>query len=189
MAIQAIKKKKKKWIPILATKEFSNIEIGETLVADPKEATNKSIEVSMMNLMGDSKKQYVKVSFIIKEIKEGKALTEINKISLMDSHVKRITKRAKEKVDDSFKCTSKDNITFRIKPLLLTRNKTKGSVLTSLRKKSREVIQELSKTNTFNELASMILSYKLQKTVTESIKKIYPLSFTEIRIFKKEKSL
>ena len=53
----ADKKKRKKWIPILSTKEFHNMEIGETYIEDPATAIGKVVTINLMVLTRDPKKQ------------------------------------------------------------------------------------------------------------------------------------
>ena len=117
----ALKKKKKTWISILAPKEFNEMEIGETLISDPQEAINKHIAVSLMAITNDIKKQSVRVVFKITEIKENKALTEIIGYEIIDAYLKRITKRAKSKVEDSYDVITKDDVKVRIKPVIMKR--------------------------------------------------------------------
>jgi len=88
MAKQEIKGKKKHWYSILPTSNFRIQEIGETLTADPSRLIGKTVAVNGMDLMRDPKKQNIKVTFRITEIKDNKALTEIKSYQVLNSKQK-----------------------------------------------------------------------------------------------------
>ena len=77
--------------------------------------------------------------------------------------------------------TTKDDVTFRIRPLLLTRYKTHKSVLTALRKKALETIQQVVSEIESSDIYSLIISHKLQMETKNSLKKIYPIAICEIK--------
>ncbi|HLC55869.1 MAG TPA: hypothetical protein VJJ23_01400 [Candidatus Nanoarchaeia archaeon] len=181
----ALKKKKKTWISILSPKEFNEMEIGETLISDPQEAINKHIAVSLMAITNDIKKQSVRVVFKITEIKDNKALTEIIGYEIIDAYLKRITRRAKSKVEDSYDVITKDNIKVRIKPVIMTKNETSNSVLTSIHHKSKELLIENFKNNSYNDIVNGLITHNLQKAIRDGLKKIYPIAVSEIRYFRR----
>src|SRR3989338_5688722 len=137
-----IKKKKKIWVSILADKDFNNQEIGETLCEEPKQLIGRCIDVNLMTLTNDPKKQNVKLQFKVREIKGEKVEAEVIGYELNTSHVKRVIRRGSEKIDDSFLVETKDNVKYRIKPLLLTRYGTKRSILSAIRAKMREIAMD-----------------------------------------------
>src|SRR3989338_7325810 len=95
-------KKKKKWITILASSEFGNQEIGETYVEEPEQAVGRSVETNLMMLTKDPKKQNFNVYFEIYSVKNNQALTKLRSYSIQVAQLKRITKKGKNKLDDSF---------------------------------------------------------------------------------------
>ena len=47
---QELKKKKKKWVQILASREFNNQEMGETYVDEAENCIGRSMELNLMML-------------------------------------------------------------------------------------------------------------------------------------------
>ena len=181
----ALKKKKKYWVPILATREFDYMEIGESLVAEPSSLVGKKVVVNFMHLTNDIKKQNTKLHFKVKEVKEDKAYTEIVGLEMVEAYIKRVIKKSREKLDDSMQVITKDEVKVQVKSLIITRNQTKGSILALLRKKAREMLIALAKENTYDAFIDMLLTNELQRKMRDTLKKIYPIAVSEIRILQK----
>ncbi len=180
-----IKKKKKIWIKIIAPKEFNDVEIGESLVTDASDLLNRTVIANLMMLTGDMKKQNVKIKFIIKEVKEDTAIADIYGYQIVKSYARRIIGDIKSRIEDSFLCDTKDAVKLRIKPLVLTRYKTKGSILKIIRKNIKSILIDEIKKQDYKEIIDSLISYQLQKEMKNKLSKIYPISFFEIRILEK----
>ncbi|MBI2508191.1 hypothetical protein HYV89_04525 [Candidatus Woesearchaeota archaeon] len=186
MAKQEIKVKKKHWYSILPTPGFRIPEIGETLTSDPSKLVGKTVTMTGMDLLHDPKKQNVKITFRITEIKDNKALTEIKGYQIMPSSIKRMMHPGKSKVDQSFKLETKDNIAVVAKPVLITKSKTTKGVLSKIRKNSEEFLRAAVKKQSYQENIHALLEAKLQVQLREHLKKIYPVTGCQIRIFEKQ---
>lgn len=186
MPKEIIKKKKKKWYSILASQEFRQTEIGETISSSPNSLIGRTINVNLSQLTKDMKKQNYSITFKITDVKDDRALTEVKKYFLNSSAIKRIISRDKNKIIDSFTAKTKDNINIRIKPLLITKSKTKKSVLTALRKKTQEIFKKEISLKTYSELISSLLDYRYIVQIKNKLKKIYPLSTLQIKALIKE---
>lgn len=172
---QELKKKKKKWIPILASKEFNNQEIGETYVEESENCIGRTVELNLMMLTKDPKKQNFNVSFKITDAKNNQAHTELIGYSLQKAQLKRLTKKGKNKVEDSFNYKTKDDLNIVIKPIMLTKALTYKTTLSQLRKLSREFLSDYTKNNIYSEIMKDIISGKLQKDIKINSKKVSPL--------------
>ncbi|MAG52857.1 MAG: hypothetical protein CMH62_02745 [Nanoarchaeota archaeon] len=179
------RRKKKRWFTILSTSYFNNTEIGQTTVAESSSLIGKNVCISLMNLTQDIKAQNTKITFKIKEVKDEKALTELVKYEIVPSSLKRMVHKDKEKIDDSFKLKTKDNIDIKIKPFLVTKSSTKRSVLTSLRKKTIELLTNSIKNTTYEGVLENIIRFKIQSTLRKELTKVYPLSHFHIRKLEK----
>lgn len=183
---RTIKKKKKKWYKVVAPPEFKNLTLGETPASDISEVKGRIFKISLMNLTNDLKKQNIVISFKTldnssqSEIKTESIKYEINKV-----HIKRLVRKGKGKIDDSFVIETKDKVKVRIKPLLLTRNKTQHNVMTAIRWGAREFIQKEADEKKFSELLMSVVQTDLQRRLKKALKKIYPISISEIRILQK----
>ena len=177
------KKKRKKWFSIPASKEFRELEIGEVPANSVEDLLNKHLSVPLSMITNDFKKQGILITFRVTEIKDNKPVTEIKKIEMQPTAVKKAARRDKNKIDDSFESKTKDNISVKVKPLLLTRNKTKSSILSVVRKEARKFLIERINSLTYSDLVQQILNARIQKELRDKLNKIYPLSFCQIRSF------
>lgn len=181
----ALKKKKKKWISILASKEFNNVELGETFVDENEKVIGKVVCANMMNLVRDAKKQNIQLYFIVTDIKDNIANTDMYGYEMVNAFIKRFSKKAKERIDNSFDCVSQNNVKFKIKPILMTKGVAHKSVATSLRKKSEELISGYAKQTPFTEIMKSVMLGNIQKDLKTELKKIYPLNSCIIKSLKK----
>lgn len=172
---------KKHWVSVLATKEFGSMEIGEIPYTDVKTLNGRVMRINLYVLTNDSRKQNAELSFKIIDSDGKVANTELIGYKILNAYIKRVIRKGKEKVDDSFVCESKDNIKIAVKPFFITKNKTNNSIVTKLRMSIRQMVSEYSKTIEFEKLVREATSNNLQKNLRQELKKIYPLNLLELR--------
>jgi len=175
------KKRKKAWFQIVAPKLFREQIIGESLVGEAGELKDRCITSNLMALTNDMKGQNINITFRLKEVKNNRAYAEVVGYKMIPTTIRRIVRRGKDKIDDSFVCKTSDGINVRIKILLITRGDTKGSVIRKLRKSSINAICAYAKKTTYENFMSDIVTYRLQRFLRDSVNKIYPLKNCEIR--------
>ncbi|MDP4012748.1 MAG: hypothetical protein Q8R00_04045 [Candidatus Nanoarchaeia archaeon] len=186
MATIASKKLKKRWVSIYSQRQFfKGQEIGETFTSDPTATVGKVLNINLMNLTGDPKKQSFNARFKVTGSEEGKAVADFIGYQMGTSQIKRLVRKATNKIEDSFDVETKDKVKLKIKPLLLTRNLAHNSVLTSLRKQTREFVANRFKETDYSSIVSEIISGKLQKDIKLTLKKTYPINIVEIKTLKK----
>ncbi len=122
------------------------------------------------------------------KVEEDKATSTPVKIELLPNFLKRIVRKGSDYVEDSFS-TNCTNAQLQIKPLLVTRRRVSRAVLNSLRKKVQEELIEYVKSRDTITIFEDILKNKLQKELSLTLKKIYPLSVCEIKTLKVGKSI
>lgn len=105
-----------------------------------------------------------------------------NNIELIKSYIRRIMRKRTNYVEDSFQARCSD-IRVTIKPLLITRKKVSRAVRKNLRNTTRKFILEYIKEKTYIEICNEILDETLKRIMLPKLKKIYPLSFSDIRVF------
>ena len=125
---------------------------------------------------------------LIVKIKDNKAIAIPRRIKLMPFFLRRMMRKGTNYIEDSFSTVCKD-AQIRIKPFLISRKKVSRAVRKALREKAKEELIEYTKDKNSEVLFDEILKNHLQKSLSLKLKKIYPLSLCEIRIFKIEKSL
>ncbi len=176
-----VSKIKKKWYQILAPKEFNETLIGETPSLDPRLLIGKIIRVNLMGITRDMKKQNINMTFRVNGLKENKAETEVTGYKIMPAFIKRIIRRDRNNLHDSFVCKTSDEKNVRLKPLIITVNKTKGAVINSLMNALRTNLREYVRKITYKELVNELVSHKLQSNLKIPLRKIYPLRSFEIK--------
>lgn len=179
------KKKKRKWIPIIAPALFKHEELGETLISDSSSLIGRNVPINLADLTKSLKQQNIDLIFRIESIKEDKASTILLSYKLLPSYLKRITRRIGSKIEESFECKTKDGIKIRIKPLLIIKIKIKSSLSKSLRKTTKTVLSELVAQNSFDDLILSLISFRLQKELKFKLKNIYPVASCEIKVMQK----
>ncbi len=185
-AADSKKAKKKKWFPIIAPETFQNKVIGEVLLEDASVLMNRTVKVNMMQLMGDMKKQSVNIMFKVNDVKDGKAYTQAVKFEISAFSMKRLAKREKDKLSDSFVVKTADGKLVRLKSVMITNAMTNGAVLASLIKTCRAVCKEIVNKIKFEQLLIDLVTYKFQKEIRESLHKVYPLRNFDIRVMELE---
>ena len=102
---------------------------------------------------------------------------------ILPTFIRRVIRKRTDYVEDSFKTKCKDAEII-IKPLLVTRRRVSRRVRKALREKAREEIINYVKDKNSEKIFEDILKNQLQKPLSLTLKKIYPLSLCEIRIIK-----
>lgn len=173
--------KKKKWFKVQAPKLFKEQDLGETIANDPDILTGRRIEVNMATLTGNMKAQNQKVTFEVTGVQGQVCNTNVRKFELIPSTIKRKVKKGKDRVDDSFTVKTKDAVSVRVKPMMITDGKTSNSIQTLIRKRfvfdCKKVIEE----KTWDSIMLDVLTGKLMRDAKKNISKIYPLRALEMR--------
>ena len=186
MAVQSLQKKgRKKWYTISSTSHFKEKSLGETMAYEPESLIGRTVNVSMSNLTGNLRMQNVRINFKIKEVKDNTAFTEIVGYEVSPSHVRRIVRAGRDRVDVSLLKKTKDGVKVRVKPLLLTRFNTHKSARRDLKKKCEEFFDKLLKNLDYTTFVSELISNKVHVEMKQFLNKTYPLGGVEIRAMKK----
>ena len=120
------------------------------------------------------------------KIKDNSALAEPKELIVLPYFIRKMVRKGTNYVEDSFSAECKDAF-LRIKPFLITRKKVSRAVRKALREKAREELINYAKAKTVETLFDELMKNNIQKFLSLKLKKIYPLSFCEIRVFKLEK--
>ncbi|MEM4282586.1 MAG: hypothetical protein QXU88_01150 [Candidatus Woesearchaeota archaeon] len=173
--------KRKRWYQIIAPKLFNEQKLGEAFVAEPEKLIGRSVVVSMMSLTGEPQKQNINLYFRIKGVEGEKLVTELEGYKISTSALRKVARRGKNKIEESLLVTTKDGKNIRIKPILVTSGKAKGGAIAAIHKSLRSQVAIFAAKLSSEELFSQIISNNFQRTIATSMKKIYPISFSEIK--------
>jgi hypothetical protein len=108
------------------------------------------------------------------------------RLKLMKQYISRMMRKRVNYVEESFETECKD-ILCTIKPFLITRKKVSRAIRNNLRRKTREILTEYIKDKNYLEVCESVLYTEIQKEMLSKLKKIYPLSFCEIRVLETNK--
>ncbi len=181
-------KKTTKIIP--RRRKFINVEIPltkskvELIGISPEELEGRTIKLDLTRqLKGKSIEATVKI-----KIENDKAIAYPKKIKLMPYFIRRMIRKRISYVEDSIETPSQESM-IRIKPFLITRKKVSRAVRKALRNRCKNWIEDYIAERTNDEIFNEILSNRMQKPLSLSLKKTYPLSLCEIRIIEIKRPL
>lgn len=180
------KTKKKKWFPLYAPTIFGGQLIGETYVESAETVKGKFINANLSTISNDMKKQNITVRLRVNKIVEGKGQTEVIGMQQVQGFVKRLVRRGRTKVDDSFLAKTKDGQVVRIKPLIITNTLCVASTSSQIRMEVRKVLIERVAKLGFVNMVQDILNFKVQKDLKNMLNKIHPIRSVDIRVFNRE---
>jgi len=104
------------------------------------------------------------------------------KATLLATYIRKMMRRGVDYVEDSFEVECRDK-KVRIKPFLITRKRVSRAVRNALNVAAKKYLEGYVKVRTAEEIFSEIMANKIQKEMSLKLKKIYPLSMSEIRMF------
>ena len=179
---QRDKWKSKRWYTIRAPRHpWAFKVIGETIAEDEAMLIGRNYEILQNELDGDFSKMHVKVQFRITSVVGGDALTEYIGHEMLKDHIRRQVRRDRGKVDDTVDIVTEDGFYVRVKPLLISRNRIKGSQKQEMRTLAREVILKTGATTTWIDLQKSSLDGTLEAKIREEVSKIQPVRGVMIR--------
>jgi ribosomal protein S3AE len=117
------------------------------------------------------------------KVENEKAQAYPKKIVLMPYFLKRMIRKGTSYVEDSFFANCKET-KVQIKPFLITRRRVSRAVKKALREKAKEELTNYLKDKESQDVFDEIIKNQIQKVLSLKLKKIYPLSLCEIRIFR-----
>ena len=178
-------KKKKTWIAVYGSGNYEGLQLGETLAEKPSDLMGRVIETNLSDISREVKRQNTKLLFKVNNINEGKVMADVVGYATMASHVRRSSQKIKNKMNDSFTCSTKDNVKVQLKPMMMTKATAQKGVLSQIRMGARAALTNEVAGLSYNEMLDSITGYRLQKIVKEKLKKIMPLSVCDIRMMER----
>ncbi len=173
--------KRKRWHRVLAPKMFNEQELGRTPALEAGMLEGRTIAASLMTLTRDMKQAGTTVTFEIDRVQGDTAFTRVKEIEITPSAIKRLVRRQRDRIEDSFIVTTTDNIGVRIKPFAITKNQANNSVGTAIRKAFRAELGRMVSRVTYETLVGDVISRRLQNGLRGILNKIFPLRNCEIR--------
>jgi small subunit ribosomal protein S3Ae len=180
-ATKKTKAKAKEWYSIIAPKIFGEIEIGKTMSSDPDKLVGRRIKVSLMELMNDYGKYYVKFIFRIQKVEGTKALTDFDGSEIMQDYISRMIFRRVRRIDTVQDLQTKDGFKIRVKGLAIISRRIKSSIMGKIRNQIREMVKEEVENSNFEDFVDQIISDELKGKILRAARQTYPVRNFEIR--------
>jgi ribosomal protein S3AE len=165
-------------------KRFFDIEIPiiqketQLQALEQKDLNNRIIRYDMTRILrGKSMILQLKT-----KVEGDKIIAVPQKAQILPYFLRRMLRKGTNYVEDSFIAECND-AEVRIKPFLITRRKVSRAIRAALRNKAKEELINYVKNKDSEKLFLDIIDNHMQKTLSSILKKIYPLSLCEIRIF------
>ena len=179
---QRDKWKSKRWFTIRAPRHpWSFRVIGETIAEDEEQLIGRHYEMVQNELDGDFSKMHVKVQFRISGVVGADALTEYIGHEFLKDHIRRQVRRDRGKIDDTVDVVTEDGFYIRIKPLMISRHRIKGSQKQQMRTLARDIILKVGATSTWVDFQKATLDGTLEAQIREAASKIQPIRDVMIR--------
>lgn len=183
---QKITKKKRKWFVVSAPKEyFKGVELGELLALEGPKLVGRQITTNVSNVT-NIRNPNISLTFRINEVKDEKASTELVGYEMSQAFVKRATRKKRSKVEYALNLKSKDGVDMVVKVFLITRSLVSSKIRTDLRNRLRGLLEENFKSIDSYKLFEKVLGKDLQSEIKNTLKHIYPLASSEVRVLKKK---
>ena len=183
---QEIKKKKNVQKQFFEVKTPMTATSVSLYAASAEELEGKMIKIDLSkSLRGKNMELKMKI-----KLENGELIAEPVSASILNVYLRKAVRKGTDYVEDSFSVKCKDNELI-VKPLLVARNKVSRAIRRELRNAAKDLIVSFATTKTTKEIFTDIMTNKLQKEIAIKLKKIYPLSLSEIRmleIVKKKES-
>jgi small subunit ribosomal protein S3Ae len=177
----AVKKKKKVWLSVHAPEFLNNVFLGESHVYAKEDLVGKTLSLNLATIINDMKKQNINVTFKVVDVVDNKGQTKLVNYMLVTSYIKRLIRRKREKIEDSFLAKTRDGIVVRVKPIAITNSDTYNSIVTRIRLGMKAMIKNALKQKTYEEFVSDLIAMKFQKEMKDKLNKIYPLKYVDVR--------
>jgi small subunit ribosomal protein S3Ae len=177
----AKKNKGEQWYTLIAPKMFDEVEFGQTVAGDPEHLAGRKISASLMELINDFHKYYMKFSFKVVSVDGARALTEFDGAEIMRDYISRMVTRWARRVDTVQDLTTKDGVQVRVKGVAIIPRRVKSSIKSAVRNEIRKIIAADVAEATLEDLIKAVISDSIKKHVLRNVQKIYPMRSFEIR--------
>jgi small subunit ribosomal protein S3Ae len=178
--------KKKKWYDLVAPPIFAEKVVGETMCESPEALLNRTVEVNLMNLTENPKKQSFNMKLRVVEVRDNKGLTKPIQIEMLPAYTRRLIKGGRDRIDLSFKATSKDGVVLRVKPLIIPKSRINRSLCAGMQLACINFMTKFVIENNYETVFSEVSRSTIQKDLKRAVDKVFPTKMVEIRMIEVE---
>ena len=171
---------RKQWLKIMAPAQFGNKIIGETRASDPAQVVGRVLEVSLVELVNDLSKFYIKVKLRITDVEGDTCYTEIIGHDCMRERIYRLVQRRTTRLDAIRDIITKDGRPIRVKVVAILGRYATAKVKHAVRADIFSYIDSLSGLE-FDRIMDMVFSGEMNREIKKIAGKHYPTYAVEVR--------
>ena len=171
---------KKQWFKIMAPAQFGNKIIGEARAAEPAQLVGRTVDVSLVELVNDISKFYIKVKLRITKVEGDTCETEIIGHDCMRERIYRLVQRRSTRIDAIKDIITKDGRPIRVKVLAILGKFATAKAKKGVRQAIFKYIDSLSDME-FSKIMDRVFSGEMNKEIKAITGKIYPTYSVEVR--------
>lgn len=174
-------KKAKVSIEIFAPKIFGERFLGITFADKEEKAKGRVLQKYGLEILENPEKYYYIFHFRIKEVRDGKAYTELKEIECSRDFLNRNVRKGTSKIETRIVAKTKEGMKIIYKPFVIVPGRCDSRIGTEIRKRLEELLEDYSSKSTLGKIVEDVVSDSIQKKMVKEIKKIYPIGVFEFR--------
>ncbi|OGI15907.1 hypothetical protein A3K63_00920 [Candidatus Micrarchaeota archaeon RBG_16_49_10] len=174
------KLKGKTWYNLVAPKMFDSKVLGKTPAGDSDTIIGRTVEVSIINLLNNPSKYYLKFKFKGVKIEETKVITEFAGLVCLRDYISRMVRHGVRRIDTVQDLTTEDKKKVRVKTLTLISKRARKEVEVTMRKFIKDGIKERVESMKLDDFLSKLLDDSLKRELLTKGNKIYPIRAFEV---------
>jgi small subunit ribosomal protein S3Ae len=177
----AKKSKSKEWFTIIGPELFEKRELGTIPVTEPEQLIGRKISLSILELINNFDKFYVKFIFKIVKVDGTKAYAEFNGSEVMRDYISRMILKRIRRIDTVQILETKDGKKVIVKGIATVSKKGKSSIEKTIRSTIKEMLQKEVLEMNFEDFVINLTTDDLKFKILHEVRKIYPVRNFEIR--------
>lgn len=172
--------KAKRWYKIKAPKGFEEKEIGGAVSSDPKLLLGRVIKTTLREITGNIPHQNIQLKFKVVDVKGESLETKAVGFELSRSYVGRQTRRMHTLITAISDVSTKDGYRLRVKVVSFGHGNTRLVQKKEIRRIMAELVESIAAKSTFEKFLQDMIYGKVGSELFKPVKKIYPVSKTEV---------
>jgi ribosomal protein S3AE len=172
--------KGKDWYAILMPEMFEGKQVAEVPTIDPKNLVGKTLEISLPELVGQTPKHYMNLTFKITKVDGTNAHTRFHGCSVAREQAYRMVRKRVQKVEIVTDMALNDGWKVQLSSVTVLNRNVNTTVQTRTRLAMDQWLQDFSKRNDINGLINAVITGAAQHSMKKLVNKIYPARFNEV---------
>lgn len=172
--------KAKKWYRVFAPEAFGNVEIGDTISADPENMLGRVITTTLGEVTQDYSKSHIKMGFKINKVAGDAAYTEFIGHEVTRDYLRSMIKRRASRIDTVHPVITKDGKLLRVTVVCLTVSRAEQSQVHAVRQAIAQTLSARAAESDLETLVKEIVSGDMARDIFKVVKEIYPIRRVEI---------